>query len=77
MQCPPLEIGAARPILLAMNVSAIGLEASGAYLRDMVGMSVLSKSLKGTEERAAQLLKAMESPAPLPEGSGTVVDLYA
>ncbi len=43
----------------------------------MVGMSVLSKSLKGTEERAAQLLKIMETAAPLPEGSGTIVDLYA
>jgi len=60
-----------------MNVSSVGMDASGAFLRDMVSMSVLSKSLKGSEERAAQLLKIMETAAPLPEGSGTIVDLYA
>jgi len=64
-------------MLLVMNVSAMSMDSAGAYLRDLVGTSVLSKSLKGAEERATQLFKAIETPAPLPEGSGTVVDLYA
>ncbi len=64
-------------MLFCMNVSAVGLDLSGSYLRDMVGMSVLSKSLKGAEESAASLFKSIQAPAPLPEGSGTVVDLYA
>ncbi len=53
------------------------MDTSGSYLRDLVGMAMLSKTLKGTEERAAQLLKILEAPAPLPEGSGTRIDLYA
>jgi hypothetical protein len=64
-------------MLSSMNISAIGLDLSGSYLRDMVGMSVLSKSLKGAEESAASLFRAIQTPAPLPEGSGTLVDLYA
>jgi hypothetical protein len=62
---------------IPMNISAVSMDLSGSYLRDVVGMSVLSKSLKGEEERAAELFKSLGTPAPLPEGAGTLVDLYA
>jgi len=35
---------------------------------------VLAKGLKGEQEQAADLLKSL---APLPEGSGTRIDLFA
>jgi hypothetical protein len=60
-----------------MNISAISGDSSGTYLRELVGTTMLSKSLKGAQENAADLLKAIGTPAPLPEGSGKLVDLYA
>jgi hypothetical protein len=60
-----------------MNISSVSMDLSGSYLQDLVGMSVLKKSLGGAEEQATRLLKALPTPAPLAEGSGTVVDLFA
>ena len=49
-----------------------------ASLLDQVGTTVLSKSLKGEQEQAAELLQSLgTSPAPLPAESGTQIDLFA
>ena len=37
---------------------------------------MLSKSLKGTEQQAADLIQGLGSAAPLPEGSGEHIDIF-
>lgn len=46
-------------------------------LQNQVGVSLLSKSLRGMEEQGAELLKILGSVAPLAEGSGTRIDVFA
>ncbi len=46
-------------------------------VQDQVGVNVLSRSLKGEEQAAADLLKGLPAPGALPEGSGQRVDLFA
>ncbi len=53
-----------------------GLSESQSSILDQVSVSMLSKSLKGEESQAAEVLKSL-SPTPLPEGSGARVDLFA
>jgi hypothetical protein len=60
-----------------MSISAVSMDLSSSYLQDMAGMSLLKKSLGAAEDQAAQLFKSIQTPAPLPEGSGTRVDLFA
>lgn len=37
---------------------------------------MLSKSLKGSEQQASQLLGGLSQPAPLPEGFGQHIDIF-
>ncbi len=60
-----------------MSISAVSMELSGSYVQDMAGMSLLKKSLGAAEDQAARLFKSIQTPAPLPEGSGTLVDVFA
>ena len=52
------------------------MENAQSSILDQVSVSMLSKSLKGEESQAAEVLKSL-SPTPLPEGSGARVDLFA
>jgi hypothetical protein len=60
-----------------MSISAVSMDLSGSYLQDMAGMSLLKKSLGAAEDQASQLFKSLQAPAPLAEGSGTLVDVFA
>ena len=59
-----------------MDTPAIGMESARSTILDQVGISMLSKSLKGEESQAAEVMKSL-GPTTLPEGSGTHVDLFA
>jgi hypothetical protein len=60
-----------------MDIQGASMESAQARLLDQVGTTMLSKTLKGTEEAAAELLKSLGSVAPLPEGSGSKLDFLA
>jgi len=60
-----------------MGISAISLDLGQSYLLDQVGSVMLGKTLKGAQSQAAELLKALPTPAPLAEGAGRLVDLFA
>lgn len=53
------------------------MDSARSGLLDQVGVSMLAKGLKGEEAEAADLLKSLGSPAPLADGSGTRIDLFA
>jgi hypothetical protein len=59
-----------------MDISAISMDLTQSNLMGQVGTSMLAKNLKGEQEQAASLLKGLGA-APLPEGSGQHVDLFA
>lgn len=52
------------------------MESAQSGILDQVGVSMLSKSLKGEETQAAEVMKSL-STTPLPEGSGARIDLFA
>jgi hypothetical protein len=58
-----------------MDTQGIGMDSAQSRILDQVATTMLAKGLKGAEEQAAELLKAL--PSPLPEGSGTRIDLLA
>jgi hypothetical protein len=60
-----------------MDITSVSMDTAQSSLLGQVGVTVLAKSLKGEQEQAADLLKGLASPAPLPEGSGQRVDLFA
>lgn len=57
-----------------MDIQSISMGMSQSDILSKVGTSMLAKGLKGAQEEAVDLLKSL---APLPEGSGTRVDLFA
>jgi hypothetical protein len=59
-----------------MEISSIRMDGSQPYLLDQVGTAMLSKGLKADEQQAADIMRSLP-PAPLPEGSGERVDLFA
>jgi hypothetical protein len=60
------------------DIQGASLDYAQSGLLDQVSVSMLSKSLKGDQEQAAELLQSLGSgSAPLPEDSGTRVDLFA
>ena len=63
-------------MLGGMEVSSIRMDGSSSYLLDQVGTIMLSKGLKASEEQAADVMRSLPA-APLPEGSGQRVDLFA
>lgn len=52
----------------------MSMDSAQSGLLEKVGVGMLAKGLKGAQEEAVDLLKSL---APLPEGSGTRVDLQA
>ncbi len=60
-----------------MEIQSIGMDSARSGLLGQVNVTMLSKTLKGEQEQAADLMKVLGSAAPLPEGSGTRVDLFA
>lgn len=54
----------------------VGSGGSAYDLLAQVGTTMLAKGLKGEEQQMSDLLKGL-GPAPLPEGSGRRVDLFA
>ncbi|MGO8695562.1 MAG: YjfB family protein [Rectinemataceae bacterium] len=59
-----------------MDIASASMISSQANILDQVGVTMLSKSLKGTEQQAADLIKGLGSAAPLPEGSGEHIDIF-
>jgi hypothetical protein len=57
-----------------MEISSLSMDSARSDLLDRVGISMLAKGLKETQSEAEDLLKSL---APLPEGSGTRIDLLA
>lgn len=53
------------------------MDMAQAKVSDQVGTAMLAKSLRGAEEQGSDLLKLLGPTAPLAEGSGTKVDLFA
>lgn len=60
-----------------MDIQAISMDSARSNLLDQVGVSMLAKGLKGDQQQATDLLKSLNTAAPLPEGAGTRVDLFA
>jgi hypothetical protein len=60
----------------SMDIASASMISSQANVLDQVGITMLSKSLKGSQQQAADLLKGLGSPAPLPEGFGQHVDIF-
>ena len=59
------------------DIQGLSSQSAQSGIMAQVGVSMLSKSLKGEEEQSSELLKALGQPAPLPEGSGNKIDLLA
>jgi hypothetical protein len=57
-----------------MDIQSLSMDSAQSQILDQVGITMLSKGLKGAQEEATDLLKSL---APLPEGSGARVDLLA
>jgi hypothetical protein len=57
-----------------MDTQGIGTEGAQSRILDQVATTMLAKGLKGAEEQASELLKSLP---PLPEGSGSRIDLLA
>jgi len=53
------------------------MDSARSSLLGQVGVSMLAKGLRGDQQQATDLLKSLNSAAPLPEGAGTRVDLFA
>ena len=62
---------------MVMDIGAASIELAQSKLSDQVGTALLAKGLKTAEEQGSSLLKMLGSAAPLPEGSGQNVDLFA
>ena len=60
-----------------MDIASVSMNSAQANLQNQVGTIMLAKGLKGEQDQAADLLKILGSPAPLAEGSGQNVDLFA
>ncbi|HTX71944.1 MAG TPA: YjfB family protein [Rectinemataceae bacterium] len=60
-----------------MDIQGVSMDLAQSRLLDQVSVAMLSKSLKGAQEQSGELLKMLSSAAPLPEGSGQKVDLFA
>jgi hypothetical protein len=60
-----------------MDIQSLSMDVAQSNISDQVSVSMLSKSIKGMKEQGAELVQLMGSAAPLPEGSGQNVDLFA
>lgn len=60
-----------------MDIAAASIDLAQNKVADQVGTAMLSKGLKAAEDQAAELVKMMGSPAPLPSDSGQRIDLLA
>jgi hypothetical protein len=60
-----------------MDIQGISMDSARSNLLDQVGVSMLAKGLKGEQAEAADLLKSLGQAAPLAEGTGTRIDLFA
>ncbi|MDA8425305.1 MAG: YjfB family protein [Treponema sp.] len=59
-----------------MDIASASMISSQANIMDQVGVTMLSKSLKGSEQQASDLIKGLGSAAPLPEGFGQHIDIF-
>jgi|GEM_PF-2306541 len=60
------------------GISSVGSGGAPSELLDQVGTAMLAKGLRGAEQQMSDLLKGLgPASAPLPEGSGQRVDLFA
>ena len=57
-----------------MDIQSVGADSAQSKILDQVGVTMLAKGLKGEQEEAADLMKSI---APLPQGSGSLLDLQA
>ena len=60
-----------------MDIQAMSMNSSQNSLLSQVDVTMLSKGLKAQEQQAADLLKGLPSAAPLAEGTGQRIDLFA
>ena len=63
--------------MAAMDIGSVSMSLSQGRLQNQVGVTLLSKSLKGMEEQATDLLKILDSVSPLAEGTGTRINTFA
>ena len=62
---------------LPMDIAALSMNSTQGRLFDRVQTALLAKALKGAEADGSSLLSLLASSAPLPEASGTRIDLQA
>ncbi len=62
-----------------MDIQALSMDMAQSSLSQQVGTALLSRSLGDAKEQGQELLKLMASatPAPLAEGSGSAIDVFA
>jgi hypothetical protein len=60
-----------------MDTQNVGLDYARANILDQVDVVMISKGLKIEQADADELLKSLGPSSPLPEGSGSRVDLLA
>jgi hypothetical protein len=60
-----------------MDIQNIGTDYNQSNILDQVGVIMLSRGLKQEQADAEELFKSLGPESPLPEGSGTRVDLLA
>jgi len=60
-----------------MDIQSASMISGQANVLDQVGVTMLSRGLKGEEQQATDLLKGLSTAAPLPEESGKQVDTFA
>lgn len=60
-----------------MDIQSFANESAQSRIQEQVGVALLAKGLKGERDQAADLLKILGPASPLPEGSGSRIDLLA
>jgi hypothetical protein len=60
-----------------MDIQSIANDTAQSRIQEQFGVAMLAKGLKGEQEQASNLLKILGPASPLPEGSGSSIDLLA
>lgn len=60
-----------------MDIAALSTDLAQSKVADQVGTTMLAKGLKAAEQQGNDLVKLLGNPAPLPQGLGQNIDLFA